>query len=790
MGKRKEQLNLLCDIGDLAALLSESVDIEIFLQRTVSLVAGNLSADVCSVYLYDEQADELVLRATMGLNSEAVGKVRMKLGEGLVGITLERLQPICEGTATMSPYYRYFEEAHEDRFQSFLAVPIRRGVEKIGVLVVQKEQKNYFDEYDVMTLRATASQLAGAMENAKLLIGMNQPKGKKSDRPAEYKGVRFIKGKSASGGYAYADAAVMRESHGGLMTGYDESENGTTFTLKDFFVALEKTTQQLESLQAKLSQRLPESASLIFTAHFMILKDAKFIDKIVGLIEKGTPAPEAIRKVAGDYMRIFLSSPHAYIREKGNDMEDLAGRILKNLLYATADEIGNERGRIIIALDLFPSEMLKLATEDVKGIILVSGGVTSHVAILSRSMKIPLIIAEHRDLLEIPDGAPIILDADIGNIFICPSEKIVDQYETRNRTSQAVAPLKSRLADETMTRDGKRVRLMANINLLSELTLARDLNAEGIGLYRTEFPFLIRNNFPSEQEQYVVYKQLFEVMKGKEVTLRTLDVGGDKVLAYMDSGAEANPELGLRSIRFFPPPPGNLRTANPRDSSRRPSGTGPPDHVPHDLVRGRIPRGPPDGGREHGRFGKRRPPPPSETVRGDHAGNSLRGGNHERTGQGGRFLLHRHQRLRPIHAGRGPHQRKGGQLLPAVSSLDPAGHGAHGPLGQHLGKGNIGMRRNGPRTRIHPVSPGNRNPHPERGSPVSPERAGAYFQIENERRGKVRQGTARTADCQGRLERASAVSGIAAVGCYLLANIQQLSGGQWQASIQFAGRSQ
>ncbi len=550
MGKRKEQLNLLCDIGDLAALLSESVDIEIFLQRTVSLVARNLSADVCSVYLYDEQADELVLRATMGLNSEAVGKVRMKLGEGLVGITLERLQPICEGTATMSPYYRYFEEAHEDRFQSFLAVPIRRGVEKIGVLVVQKEQKNYFDEYDVMTLRATASQLAGAMENAKLLIGMNQPKDKKSDRPAEYKGVRFIKGKSASGGYAYADAAVMRESHGGLMTGYDESENGRTFTLKDFFVALEKTTQQLESLQAKLSQRLPESASLIFTAHFMILKDAKFIDKIVGLIEKGTPAPEAIRKVAGDYMRIFLSSPHAYIREKGNDMEDLAGRILKNLLYASADEIGNERGRIIIALDLFPSEMLKLATEDVKGIILVSGGVTSHVAILSRSMKIPLIIAEHRDLLEIPDGAPIILDADIGNIFICPSEKIVEQYETRNRTSQSVAPLKSRLADETMTRDGKRVRLMANINLLSELTLARDLNAEGIGLYRTEFPFLIRNNFPSEQEQYVVYKQLFEVMKGKEVTLRTLDVGGDKVLAYMDSGAEANPELGLRSIRF------------------------------------------------------------------------------------------------------------------------------------------------------------------------------------------------------------------------------------------------
>lgn len=547
MGKRKGQLNLLCDIGELATLLSESVDIEIFLQRAARLVAQNLRADVCSIYLYDHQSDEVVLKATIGLNPEAVNNVRLKLGEGLVGHTLELLQPIREAKAKSSPYFRYFEEANEDCFESFLAVPIRRGVEKIGVLVVQNEQENFFDEYDVMTLRVIASQLAGAIENARLLIDMNQL-GRKRKVNTVSNGTSFIKGKPASGGYAYANAAVLGKSHGDLMNGFEEL--GNQYSLVDFFVALEKTTNQLEHLQSKLAQRLPESASLIFTAHFMILKDAKFIDKIVGLIEQGISPPDAIRKVAGNYIKIFSSSQHAYIREKANDMEDLAGRILKNLFYINELESGQREGRIIIASNLFPSEMLKLATEDVKGIILVSGGITSHVAILSRSMKIPLIIAECSELLDIPDGVPILMDADIGNIFLSPSEKIVQQYETRNKIRKAVTPLKGKRSGMTVTADGHRIRLMANINLLSELTLANDLCAEGIGLYRTEFPFLIRTNFPSEEEQYLVYKRLFEMMPGKEVTIRTLDVGGDKVLVYSDSIGESNPELGLRSIRF------------------------------------------------------------------------------------------------------------------------------------------------------------------------------------------------------------------------------------------------
>jgi phosphotransferase system enzyme I (PtsP) len=547
MEKRRGQLNLLCDMGELTNLLSESVDIEIFFQRAVQLVAQTLKADVCSIYLFDNRANEVVLKSTIGLNPDAIDKVRLKLGEGLVGQTLERLHPICEAKAKSSPYFKYFKETDEDRFESFLAVPIRRGVEKVGVLVVQSEQENYFDEYDVMTLRVIASQLAGAVENARLLIDMEHPGGKQKV-VAVANGTSFIKGNPASGGNAFADGVIFKKSHGGLMTGFEKQ--GKQYTLKDFFVALEKTTNQLEDFQSKLAQRLPESAALIFTAHFMILKDAKFIGKIVDMIENGISPPQAIRTVAGDYINIFLSSQHVYIREKASDMEDLAGRILENLHYINEPDSDHRRGRIIIARDLFPSEMLKLATEDVKGIILVSGGITSHVAILSRSMKIPLIIAECPELLDLPDGAPILMDADIGNIFVYPSEEIIQQYETRNKTHKAVTPLVGKRPQETRTIDGHRVRLMANINLLSELTLARDLNAEGIGLYRTEFPFLIRNNFPSEEEQYLVYKRLFEAMPGRGVTIRTLDVGGDKVLIYSDTTSESNPELGLRSIRF------------------------------------------------------------------------------------------------------------------------------------------------------------------------------------------------------------------------------------------------
>jgi phosphotransferase system enzyme I (PtsP) len=545
--KDRDHLNLLCDVGELAAILTGSDNIESFLQRTVKTVARHLDAHVCSIYLYDESLKELVLTATLGLNPAAVGKIRMKLGEGLVGTTMDQLQPILEGSGSRNPKFKYFEEADEDRYESFLAVPIQKGVERIGVLVVQHEQYDYFDKIDVMALRAIASQLAGAIENARLLMSLDRQLGKLSEKDI-FESLRFIRGKSAAGGYAFAPSTVFRRNYRRLMISDPASDPHST--LKDFYRALKMTGRQLEELQNRVSERLPESAALIFTVHFMILKDESFITKIVTRIEEGMSPPEAVRTVARFYISAFASSSHAYMREKVVDIEDLSNRILANLRYRKLKDHPLTRGHIVIAPDLYPSDMLKLASEDVKGIILVSGGVTSHVSILSRSMEIPLVIADRPEFLNLPEGTPILMDAEIGNIYVKPSKKIIQQFVERNETKKSVTLMAKSMSRSTKTKDGVRVHLLANINLVSELGLARDLKAEGVGLYRTEFPFLIRSSFPSEEEQYHIYKRLFQEMAGKIVTIRTLDVAGDKLLPYSDATGEANPSLGLRSIRF------------------------------------------------------------------------------------------------------------------------------------------------------------------------------------------------------------------------------------------------
>ncbi len=545
--KDRNHLNLLCSVGELAHLLTGSSNIENFLQQTVKLVANHLKADVCSIYLYEGDTEELVLTATVGLNPAAVGKVRMKLGEGLVGSSLNDFSPVCEGDAFSSPRFKHFKEADEDRFKSFLAVPIQRGVERSGVLVVQHQQTDYFDDLDITALRALSSQLVGSIENARLLMELG---GKKEvvNRERNFDEVKFVRGDVGAKGFALGPVTMLKMSKNLLME--CESSSDAALSMYDFNRAIQVTKEQLEEFQVGFAERLPESVSLIFAAHFMILKDPGFLNKMRERIEAGESPAEAVRTVARHYIALFSSNSHAYIREKANDVEDLALRLLKNLKSGHASEPSVGKEHIVIAKELYPSDILKLVSNDIKGIILVSGGVTSHVSILSRSLQIPLVIAERPELLNLPEGTRVLLDAEVGNIYVDPTDEVMDQFAAHTRSVASTESKKAEMLDKTLTSDGERVRLLANINLLSELHLARDLKAEGVGLYRTEFPFLIRSTFPSEAEQYIIYKRLLKEMEGKEVTIRTLDVGGEKVLAYSDAIDEINPELGLRSIRF------------------------------------------------------------------------------------------------------------------------------------------------------------------------------------------------------------------------------------------------
>lgn len=544
-GKRKDLLNMLCDLSDLSALVTGSENIENFLQRTVALVSGHLGTPVCSIYLYDETADDLELKATVGLNGKAVGRVRMGSGQGLVGTVMATGQSVCEGHASNNPRFRHFPETDELSYESFLAVPIHKGVVKIGVLVVQHTDPDYFDTSDVTALKATGAQLAAVLENARLLMDL-QRMCSIPEKPVCNLG--FIKGQPVSGGFAFARATIWGKSHGRLVAEPGVADRGT---VSDFFRAVKRTAEQLNDLQQRCAQRLPESASLIFAAHFMILKDPQFIDRMKGQIEKGDPATRAVREVARHFIKLFADSPHPYIREKVSDIEDLAGRLLNNLASPPPGGDTESGGRVVIARELYPSELLKLAAESVAGIVLANGGVTSHVAIISRSLKIPVVVVQCPELMHLRETTMVLVDGEAGNVYVEPSAEIIGRFDARKKAMQQVAASQIPfMAGAANTVDGTRVDLMANINLLGELPLAREMGAAGIGLYRTEFPFLIRPSFPSETEQYLVYRQVVEAMGVKPVVFRTLDLGGEKALAYTDTSNEPNPELGLRSIRF------------------------------------------------------------------------------------------------------------------------------------------------------------------------------------------------------------------------------------------------
>lgn len=544
-GKRQDLLNMLCDLSDLSALVTGSENIENFLQRTVALVSEHLGTPVCSIYLYDETAEELVLKATVGLNPDAVGRVRMGSGQGLVGTVMASRRPVCEGHASQNPRFRYFPETDELPYESFLAVPIQKGVVKVGVLVVQHTAADYFETSDVMALKATGAQLAAVLENARLLMDL-QRMCSIPERPAPNLG--FIKGQHAAGGFAFARVKIWGRSHGLLVGDTDAADSGS---LADFQRAVKKTGEQLNALQDRCARRLPESAALIFAAHFMMLKDPKFIDRMRAQIEGGDPATRAVREVARHYLELFADSPHPYIREKVSDIEDLAGRLLTNLVPQSPQSNGDTGGRVVVAQALYPSELLKLAAESVAGIVLTNGGVTSHVAIIARSLKIPMVVVQSPELMHVPEATSVLVDGVVGNVYVNPSADIISRFEARDRARREAAlqqaPVREGLAH---TSDGTRVDLLANINLLGELPLAREMGAGGIGLYRTEFPFLIRPSFPSETEQYLVYRQVVESMDGQQVVFRTLDIGGEKTLAYSDADREPNPELGLRSVRF------------------------------------------------------------------------------------------------------------------------------------------------------------------------------------------------------------------------------------------------
>lgn len=543
---KRDHTKLICAVGELSGLFADSTSLANFLQKSVEMVSEHMHCAVCSIYLFYEDSQELVLRANKGLKPEAIGKVKLKLGEGLTGLAMKEMSVVCEKQASQTSGYKHFSEIGEEAYESFLAVPIVRGQTRIGALVIQNTQEDYFNEEDVRAFRAITSQLANTIEMAKVLMDINEHHGMVKEDPFDPH-LKFIQGKSGTQGVAFSQGVVWGTKK--LFILFKESDNFRKHTLNNFYTAIQTTKKQLEHLQNKIEETLSDVCSLIFTAQILMLKDKEFINRIVALIEKGENPVRAIIDAVEYYVHIFEALSNSYLQEKKYDIQDVGLRLLENLTGVYKSKSFYQE-KIVIARELFPSDILKLSSQNIQGIILLSGGVTAHLSILSRSLKIPLIITDTQMLLKIPQQTQILLDADQGSIYVNPSTEIVKSFQERINLKIKFDRPKALFNKVTQTKDTVRIQLLANINLLCDVQAASEVEAEGIGLYRSEFPFIARNNFPSEEEQLLVYKKLVEGMPGREITFRTLDIGGDKVLAYYTHEKEENPFLGMRSIRF------------------------------------------------------------------------------------------------------------------------------------------------------------------------------------------------------------------------------------------------
>ncbi len=556
MNKQRDNVALICTVAELGSLFTETHSLDEFLDNVVKTVADHMRASVCSIYLYEHENDELVLTANRGLNRDAIGTVKLKPGEGITGAAFRDLRPICEERASASPYFKFFPGTREELYEAFLAVPIVRGLTRIGVLVVQHQQPGYFDDNDTQALQAISSQLASTIENTNLFLRVRHEKTATPKKEEQNKSgrKRFIKG--APGGEGTALGTVRfygRMSEEDLLETLNKTGTETRLELVDFEKSLATTEKQLEELQAHMEEQAPDlQASLIFSAHLLMLKDPAFCDQIRERINNGTQPLTALFNVVRELSAMFAKSPNPRLREKEQDINDLGYRLAKNMLPGTDDD-AILKGAVVIAGELLPSDILKIAAQEAAGLVLTEGGFTAHVSILARSLGIPIVVLKKPNDLDVHDGETILIDAAQGTLRIDPDEEVLCNYREMQRVEQeqaeaaAETPLET---PETLTKDGEQIQLLANINLLSEIKIARQLSAEGIGLYRSEFPYIVRDDFPREQEQYRIYAQILEQMDGREVTFRTLDVGGDKMLSYFPSLNESNPFLGMRAIRF------------------------------------------------------------------------------------------------------------------------------------------------------------------------------------------------------------------------------------------------
>lgn len=525
--------------------VSSAQDFGEALDLLVNRIANALATQACSIFLLDRERGEYVLVATQGLNPNAVNKVRVPINKGLIGLVGEREEPINIDDATLHPNFLHVAEAGEEAYRAFLGTPVIYHRQVLGVLIVQQEEPRRYDESEEAFLVTLATQLAAIIAHASATGALNDllqtSKGKPHD--LVYTGVPGAPGIGMGTGVVVyvpydLDSVPDREP--------EDIEN--EIELLD--AAFASVREDLRLLSERLFPTLPSEERALFEVYQRILDSADLGKEVADNIRAGNWAPGALRESIQAHVRHLEELDNEYMRERAVDIKDLGLRVLAYLQKSDRTAPQYAEKTILIGETLSATDLAEVPEGCLAGVISVKGSGNSHVAILARAMKVPTVMGVSEAPIHELQDKEMIVDGYYGQVHISPSQSLRTEFE---RIIQEEKKLDAKLDEindlPAVTKDGHRIGLLVNTGLGADISISLAAGAEGVGLYRTEIPFLMRDRFPSGEEQRIIYRQLLASFAPRPVIMRTLDVGGDKPLPYFPI-KEDNPFLGWRGIRI------------------------------------------------------------------------------------------------------------------------------------------------------------------------------------------------------------------------------------------------
>ncbi|MEM1114101.1 MAG: phosphoenolpyruvate--protein phosphotransferase [Pseudomonadota bacterium] len=511
------------------------------LEIIVHRVRDAMGTAVCTVYMQEVTTGRLVLEATEGLNRDLVGQASLASGEGLVGLVAEREEPVNLENASAHPAFQLLEGIGEEPFHAFLGVPIIHQRDVLGVLVVQQAERRRFDESDEAFLVTMSAQLAGVIAHARV-TGAVRPGELASSAPAKIAGI------PGAPGIAIGEAVAISPS-ADLYAVPRKTVKNRRAELRAFKSALSKVRKDIEAVAANLEGEMSAEDHALFDVYIGILDDSAIGGEVASMIRKGEWAQGALSEVMISHIRHFERMEHSYLKERAVDVKDLGTRVLSYLQAESKEKRVFPDHTILVAEELTASALGEIPREKLAGLVSVRGSGNSHVAILARAMGVPTVMGAVDMPYNRLQDHEVVVDGYNGDVHLNPLPEVRSRFQEILEQDRVLTLDLESLRDEpSETLDGHHLPLYVNTGLMADVARSLDHGAEGVGLYRTEVPFLLRERFPSEEEQRQIYRNQLEAFAPRPVVMRTLDIGGDKSLPYFPI-EEENPFLGWRGIR-------------------------------------------------------------------------------------------------------------------------------------------------------------------------------------------------------------------------------------------------